>query len=666
MCTRNSGLFSPHFWNMIAASLFLATFGVCGLAELPAPVFGSDSVSSESDGQRSIRLTRGFDPLDVARTVQRNVSPEPVGTAIAIPGPARGESQGLPVRGGSVLPVEGDLAPQVATDQTYPAIAFDGINYLVVWQDSRNGAYTDMYGARVTPSGALLDSSGIAISMASNHQSLPAIAFDGTNYLVVWQDYRSSSYYDVYAARVTTSGLVLDPGGIPISTASNYQGPPAVAFDGTNYMVAWGDFRTYSYDAYVARVSKSGVVLDPSGIPVSAATGDENYLAIVFDGTNYLVVWRDERNGAYTDIYGARVSTSGIVLDPDGIAISTAPGHQYAPAVAFDGTNYMVVWYDEHTGSYYDVYCARVTTSGVLLDPTGIAVSTGPNYQGYPAIAFDGIDYVVVWQDFRTGTYDVYGCRVATNGAVLDPAGIPISTAASYQGFPAIAFDGTNCMVVWQDNRKGSYDIYAARLDRTGVVLDPAGFTDIAFASASAVVENGCVQLSWQMAFDVPSTSFLIRRSYSPDGEFLPVNLPVFSRAGLSFSCADCGVSPGKTYWYSLVLVGPAGEESYGPLEVHVDATPVAYRMYQSYPNPFNPMCTIRFEIPEAGRVSLKVLDVNGAVVRTLVDEWKESGIYSAIWDGRGDDGIGLPSGIYLYEIEARGFMETHKAVLLI
>lgn len=564
-----------------------------------------------------------------------------------------------------ILPVTGAPAAFASADQTYPDVAFDGTNYLVVWQDNRNGAYTDIYGARVSKSGALLDSSGIPISLASNHQSLPAVAFDGTNYLVVWQDYRSGSYYDVYGCRVTKSGTVLDPGGIVISNAAGYQSSPAIAFDGTNYVVAWADFRTLSYDAYVARVSKSGTVLDPTGIPVSQATGDQNSLAIVFDGTNYMMVWRDERNGTYTDIYGARVSPSGVVLDPDGIAICTAANHQYAPAISYDGVNYFVVWDDEHTGSYYDVYGARVTTSGTVLDPTGIPISSAPNYQGYPAVTFDGIDYVVAWQDFRTGTYDVYGARVASNGAVLDPGGIPVSTAASYQGFPAIAFDGTDCLVVWQDNRSGSYDIYAARVDRTGVVLDPAGFTDIAFLSASAVVKDGCVELSWQMAIDVSAASLQVRRSDSQGGEFFTVASPVHEGAGQLFSCKDCEVVPGRAYWYQLVLRGSSGEETYGPIEAYVEMAPSVYRMYQSYPNPFNPTCTICYELPVASQVTLNVFDMSGALVRTLVKGWRQAGVHNETWNGRGDNGRELPSGIYVYEIRARNFVASHKMVLL-
>jgi len=95
---------------------------------------------------------------------------------------------------------------------------------------------------------------------------------------------------------------------------------------------------------------------------------------------------------------------------------------------------------------------------------------------------------------------------------------------------------------------------------------------------------------------------------------------------------------------------------------------PEAYlslRIYQSYPNPFNPLCTIRYEIPKPGRVRLQVFDIVGKPVRTLVDSWREIGVYSEVWDGRDDVGKELPSGVYFYRLEAGDFAATRKMVLL-
>jgi hypothetical protein len=386
--------------------------------------------------------------------------------------------------GGSVLDAGGIGISTAVNEQSYPTIAFDGTNHFVVWQDKRGGSNYDIYGARVSVGGSVLDGGGVAISMAANDQKLPAVAFDGTNYLVVWTDYRNgSNSADIYGTRVSISGTVLDPDGIAICTAASYQGDPSVAFGGTNYLVVWTDRRNFwvSYDdVYGARVSVDGTVLDAQGIVISTQAYNQSEPAVAFDGTNYFVVWYDLRSGSYDDIYGARVSTNGSVLDLSGIAISTAAYYQMYPAIAFDGTNYLVVWADWRSSyaGYPDIYGARVSKSGVVLDPSGRAISTAEDDQRQPALAFDGTNYLAVWYDWRgfSGYPEIYGARINKSGSVLDPSGIEICSAWNRQYFPAVAFDGSNYLVVWQDYRSGTnYDIYGTRLTPGGSVLDPAG-----------------------------------------------------------------------------------------------------------------------------------------------------------------------------------------------
>lgn len=147
----------------------------------------------------AVAVRPGFDPKDVVRQVR---------------GAGR-EAQGME-------PLETDVGEfLVDTSITYvpaaeyegsPALAFDGTNFLVVWDDGRGGYNRDIYGARVTPAGTVLDSNGIAISTALADQWRPAVAFDGTNFLVVWEDQRNGpDDYDIYGARVTPAGAVLDP-----------------------------------------------------------------------------------------------------------------------------------------------------------------------------------------------------------------------------------------------------------------------------------------------------------------------------------------------------------------------------------------------------------------------------------------------------------------------
>ena len=238
-------------------------------------------------------------------------------------------------------------------DQQWPVVAFDGTNYLVVWQDYRSFDTWDIYGTRVSLGGVVLDPEGIAISTGVGDQGCPAVALDGTDYLVVWEDNRSGVAVDVYCARVSTEGSVLDPSGVIISAGIYGARHPSVAFDGTNYLVAWQN----AFNIYGARVSTAGVVLDVSGIPICTASFNQNTPAVAFDGTNYLVVWADDRSHRGAHIYGARVGVDGSVLDASGIAISTGVMPQWEPDLAFDGTNYLVVW-QESGGNfdYPDIY----------------------------------------------------------------------------------------------------------------------------------------------------------------------------------------------------------------------------------------------------------------------------------------------------------------------
>jgi flagellar hook assembly protein FlgD len=86
----------------------------------------------------------------------------------------------------------------------------------------------------------------------------------------------------------------------------------------------------------------------------------------------------------------------------------------------------------------------------------------------------------------------------------------------------------------------------------------------------------------------------------------------------------------------------------------------------QNTPNPFNPTTAIRFVVPEGGaRVALRVYDVEGRLVRTLVDGHRPAGSQAAVWDGASDSGVASASGVYFYRLEAPGFTQTRKMVLL-
>ncbi len=120
--------------------------------------------------------------------------------------------------------------------------------------------------------------------------------------------------------------------------------------------------------------------------------------------------------------------------------------------------------------------------------------------------------------------------------------------------------------------------------------------------------------------------------------------------------------SPKNVIFRKIVL----NEEEYsisGLLSENI--LPETYELFQNYPNPFNPETTFRYQIPSAGKVNMKIYNVLGQEVKTLVSKFHLPGKYSTKWDGTNETGIKLPSGIYFYRFKAGDFISVKKMVLL-
>ncbi len=96
-----------------------------------------------------------------------------------------------------------------------------------------------------------------------------------------------------------------------------------------------------------------------------------------------------------------------------------------------------------------------------------------------------------------------------------------------------------------------------------------------------------------------------------------------------------------------------------------VHAAPASFTLYPNYPNPFNPATTIRFDLNRSAKVSLKIYNVLGQEVRTLVSGQMPPGVHSVTWDGKDQRGQNVSSGVYLYRLETGGFSKTLKLTLL-
>lgn len=174
----------------------------------------------------------------------------------------------------------------------------------------------------------------------------------------------------------------------------------------------------------------------PFAVTPGVSEADQRWPAVAFGGGVYLAVWQEGEamaGVADTAIHAARILPDGRTLDPKGIPVCMAAGFQAYPAVCFDGANFLVVWQDYRGGKDWDIYAARVSPRGEVLDAGGVAIAAGPGNQIYPTVAHDGADSLVVWSDIRPGfspeVYQLWGAFVA-DGRPGDAGGRLMGKAA--------------------------------------------------------------------------------------------------------------------------------------------------------------------------------------------------------------------------------------------
>jgi len=181
-----------------------------------------------------------------------------------------------------------------------------------------------------------------------------------------------------------------------------------------------------------------------------------------------------------------------------------------------------------------------------------------------------------------------------------------------------------------------------------------------------AVMGEFGINLTWDESNEDDFEYFLLEKSLSND--FID---PVIHQV-LENNFLDLDYEMNQTYFYRILSVDDAGNQSLYSniieatiLTLKDDFIPQDFALHQNYPNPFNPTTQIRFDIANEELVSIKIFDLVGREVRTLVNSIKSAGYHSIKWDATNDIGEGVSAGMYIYTIQAGEYRSTKKMVLL-
>ncbi|KPK82822.1 MAG: hypothetical protein AMS27_13900, partial [Bacteroides sp. SM23_62_1] len=192
--------------------------------------------------------------------------------------------------------------------------------------------------------------------------------------------------------------------------------------------------------------------------------------------------------------------------------------------------------------------------------------------------------------------------------------------------------------------------------------FDTEIITAVELVSFEALETDGKVVLKWETASEKNNLGFHILKSQTEDGEFIKVNDAVIegNDNGI-YSFTDGDVETGSTYYYILQSVDITGERrSYQTISITLKL-PRQYTLYQNYPNPFNPITNVKFDLPKKERVILKIYNILGQEIKTLIDKDLESGSHTVQWDGTNNFGLQVASGVYIYQVRAGKFIKAKK-----
>jgi hypothetical protein len=271
--------------------------------------------------------------------------------------------------------------------------------------------------------------------------------------------------------------------------------------------------------------------------------------------------------------------------------------------------NFIIAWGDGRNGGE-DIYAQRYSSDGTALG-NNFKVNDKGIGGNSPSIATDNSGhFVITWEDDRNGDDDIYAQRYSSDGTTLgENFKVNDGHGSSHPRDPAISADNNgNFVIMWVDDRKGDSDIFAQRYLRDGTTLG----------------EN----------FRVTNTSH--KNQFSPDVKLwngLIYTTWVDNRAG----------GTGYDIWANVLdwdnpTVGIGDKEQ--------SLSPSTYILNQNYPNPFNPSTTINYSIPKQSYVAIKVFDLQGRTIATLVNKEQLQGHHLLKFNA-----TGFTSGIYFYAL---------------
>ena len=253
--------------------------------------------------------------------------------------------------------------------------------------------------------------------------------------------------------------------------------------------------------------------------------------------------------------------------------------------------------------------------------------------------------------------------------SLYENSGTPVAQSPDWTDVVQLNFNILNfqsyLILTWQaaDDNWGIYNVDNKTLLKSGSWTNEGNIAlPVELTSFSAnILDNSKVKLNWQTATETNNNGFYIERSSGSNSQW--EDMGFIKGSGQSTSINKYYFTDNNPIYsksvYRLKQVDYQGTYKFSK-EIEVDLTPKSFNLYQNYPNPFNPSTIIKFSLPYQTNVTIKIYDITGREITTLLNEKKDAGIYTINFSGNN-----LSSGVYLYSIICDNYTQIKKMLLL-
>jgi hypothetical protein len=356
---------------------------------------------------------------------------------------------------GVVLDPDGNVAgetPLTTNEVPSPvAIASSATQTLVAWPENRfGGSLVDDVYSRMLGSA----DGDTLISSAAVRQHKPRIATSPSGGLAVWLEYRGGDDAEVRAMRLSREGVPLDPQ--PLLVGNHAEDALAVAFDGKNFVVVWQRRVEDDPGLMIHRISPEGVLLDaPSGR--LAVRGYFPSFALGSNRRDTVLTWTGSNPDFSVFVKAAQIGRDGTVGSP--VEVETSKDTAVDLTIGSDGQDWLIAWTDivylpwcscgiSPPPTDWNVRAVRISKGMNVLDSTPVPIAIDPTLnERNPSIASDGVNYLIGWVD-NIGPYTVHVRSVSAQSGVMGEA-----TQLGAGDLPSIAWVGNDYVVAWQNDR---------------------------------------------------------------------------------------------------------------------------------------------------------------------------------------------------------------------